>query len=69
MATITIPRKLIRNDDMVIVPKRDYEKLFRFWSSAEQLTTHEKRAVEKGFREIKDGKFFTSQEVKKELGL
>lgn len=67
MTTITIPRRLIRNDDMVIVPKREYEKLLNFWSSAEQLTTGEKRAVIKGFREIKDGKFFTSRDVKKEV--
>lgn len=67
--TITIPRKLIKDDDIVIVPKKEYEKLFRFWSSAECLTGHEKQAIEKGFREIKNGKVFTSREVKRELGL
>ena len=67
--TITIPRKLIQNDDIVIVPKKEYEKLFRFWSSAEPITRREKKAIEKGFREIRDGKFFISREVKKGLGL
>lgn len=66
---ITIPKNLIKNDDMVIVPKKEYEKLFNFWVSAEQLSKGEKRAVEKGFQEIKNGKLYTSRGVKKALGL
>jgi hypothetical protein len=26
MATITIPKKLIRNDDLVILPRKEYEE-------------------------------------------
>ena len=26
MATITIPKKLIQNDDLVVIPRRKYEK-------------------------------------------
>lgn len=66
---ITIPKNLIKNDDMVIVPKKEYEKLFNFWVSSEPLSKGEKRAVEKGFQEIKNGKLYTSRGVKKALGL
>lgn len=66
---VTIPEKLIKGDDIVIVPKKEYEKLFHFWSNAEQLNKKERWAIEKGFREIQNGKYFTSREVKKELGL
>ena len=27
MATITIPKNLIRNDDLIVLPRREYEKL------------------------------------------
>jgi len=67
--TITIPKNLIKNDDLVLVPKKEYEKLFNFWTNAESLTKMEKKSVDKGFYEIKNGKFFTSKEVKKQLGL
>lgn len=66
---LTIPKKLVEDDEVVIVSKKEYEKLFHFWSSAERLEKREKLAIEKGFREIQNGKYFTSKEVKKELGL
>ena len=64
MQTITIPRDIAKNDDLVIVRRREYDKLFRFWMSAEQLTKRQKLTIGKGFREIKEGKFFTSKQVK-----
>lgn len=69
MTTITIPRRLVKKDDLVIVPRREYEKLSRFWNGAVKMTAREKRAVERGLREIKQGKFFTSRELRHELGL
>lgn len=65
----TIPRSLATKDDLVIIPRKEYETLFRFWAGAERITQRQKRAIEKGFREIGRGKFFTSQQVKHELGL
>ncbi|MDP3015186.1 MAG: hypothetical protein Q8N28_02115 [bacterium] len=61
MATITIPKNLIKNDDLVILPRKEYEQLFRFWASAESISTHTKKAVEKGLREISEEKFLTSR--------
>ena len=69
MSIITIPKKALENDDVVILPRKEYEKLFRFWTSAERLSRQEKSAVEKGLKEIKDGKFYTSTQVRKALGL
>ena len=69
MNTITIPQKLVKNDDLVVVPRRDYERLMRFWTSAAEITKKEKLAIERGFREIKHGKFLTSKQLKHELGL
>lgn len=69
MSVVTIPRKLAEKDDLVVVSRKEYEKLFRFWASAESISKHQKRSIEKGFQEIARGKFFTSQRVKHELGL
>ena len=69
MATITIPKNLIKNDDLVILPRKEYEQLFRFWASAESMSAHTKKAVERGLREISEGKFLTSRQVKNAMGL
>lgn len=69
MDTITIPRKLAAKDDLVVVPRQEYEKLFRFWASAERITAREKGGIERGLREIKQGKFFTPRELRHEVGL
>ncbi|MEK7090663.1 MAG: hypothetical protein AAB930_03700 [Patescibacteria group bacterium] len=69
MQTITIPKNIAKNDDLVVVRRREYEKLFKFWMSAEQLTARQKLAVEKGLSEIEKGNFFTSGQVRHELGL
>ena len=69
MSTITIPKKIIPERGFVKVPKAEYEKLVRFWVSAERLTAREKKAVEKGLNEIARGECYSSQEVRHELGL
>ena len=43
MDTITIPKKMTRNDDLVVLPRKEYEKLYRFWESAESITKREKQ--------------------------
>ena len=69
MEAITISKKLIKNDDLVIIPRKEYEKLSRFWGNTERITKREKQAIIKGFQEIKQGKYLTSKQVKHELGL
>lgn len=69
MNTITIPKKMASQDDLIVVPRKQYEKLARFWASTELLSKSQTKAISKGFREIRQGKFFTSKNVKHELGL
>ena len=69
MSTITVPKKLLQGDDVVLVPRKEYEKLFSFWTNAERLTRRDKNAIGQGLREIKDGKFFTSKQVREILGI
>lgn len=69
MDTILIPQKIRSKGDLVIVPRKDYEMLLRFWASAERITRRERQAIAKGFREIAERKFLTSKQLKHELGL
>ncbi|MBI2591232.1 MAG: hypothetical protein HYW34_00970 [Candidatus Brennerbacteria bacterium] len=69
MTTVTIPKNLIKNDDLIVLPRKEYERLVRFWANAELLPKHTKKAVEKGFKEIAEGKFLISKQVKNALGL
>lgn len=65
MSTLTIPRNIIKNDDLVVMPRREYEKLLHF----KELKTHEAvRSVKRlpSFRiPKKHEKFY--QKVNKEL--
>lgn len=69
MNTITIPKNLIKNDDLVVLPRKEYEQLARFWANAEALPKRTKTVIEKGFKEISNGEFLTSKQVKDALGL
>ena len=69
MSTVTIPKRIAQRDDLVVISRKEYEKLYHFWMGAEQLTQRGKKAIEKGFREITQSKFLTSKQVRHELGL
>ena len=69
MNTLTIPRNVVKNDDLVILPRKEYEQLARFWVNAESMSVRTKKAIEKGFKEIAKGDFLTSKQVRNELGL
>jgi len=69
MTTITISKNLIKDGDLVIVPRKEYERLSRFWASAESMPQRTKKSVEKGFKEIAEKNFLTSRQVKDALGL
>ncbi len=56
MATITIPQKLIKNDDLIIIPRKEYEKLFRV--SKKQKYTQLDQDLDEAITEYKAGKFF-----------
>ncbi|MDO8676921.1 MAG: hypothetical protein Q7K16_04765 [Candidatus Azambacteria bacterium] len=69
MSIVTIPKKLIKGDDVVVLPRKEYEKLFSFWASAERITKRDKLSIVMGLKEIENGKFFTSRQVGQKLGL
>ena len=60
MATITIPKNLIKNDDLVIIPRKEYEELkaqtvptfYLKGKEAEKLD----KLVKEGLKEYQEGK-------------
>ncbi|MBU4481623.1 hypothetical protein L6279_03450 [Candidatus Parcubacteria bacterium] len=58
MTTITIPKKLIRNDDLIIMPRRKYEELLRIAGKKERAYTQLDKDLDKAIAEYKVGKFF-----------
>lgn len=52
--TITISKKLIKNDDLVIIPRKQYEELLR---SAKKKTSQLDEDLDEAVKEYKAGKF------------
>lgn len=69
MNTITIPRNLIKNDDLVIVPRKEYEKLLATRLIPEfQPTVAEKKDLARARKNRAQGNFLTIDELKHKLG-
>jgi hypothetical protein len=68
MTTITIPKKLAKEDDLVVVPKKKYERLLRIARQSSELN----RDLIDALREVKSGKvigpFSSVRELKASLG-
>lgn len=72
MVTITIPKKLMKNDDLVVVPRREYEEFldFRLKKIKEvELTSLQKRALIRARKNLSKGKFLTIYELKQKMGI
>ena len=51
------------------MPRKEYERLFRFWANAEPISQHTKKSIKKRLKEISKGNFLTSNQLKDALGL
>ncbi len=67
--SITIPKKFIpRDEDLVILPRFEYEALLKRKDIREvKLTASERRAMEESEREFKRGDYLTLDELEKSL--
>ena len=74
MATITIPKKLIKNNDLIIIPRKEYEELVVWREVIKSFknftpTFAQKRDLKKARGEYKKGKYLTINELKCKLGI
>jgi len=66
---ITIPKKLIKRGELVIIPRREYEEYLRLKKVIPlvEASANEKKAIREGKREIKNGRYLTLKQLRDEL--
>ena len=70
MRIVTIPKALTRKGDLVIIPRREYERLLELKKVKEfQATATQKRALAKAERNLKKGKTLTYDAFAQALGI
>jgi len=74
MATITIPKNLIKNDDLIIIPRKEYEEFYQWKETAKLFKTFtptaaQKRDLKKAREDYKQKKYITLDEFKRRLGI
>jgi len=73
MTTITIPKKDIK-DDLVIIPRKKYEELLRSEMIVKSFKTYtptasEKRALARARKNLARGEYLTLKQLRNELGI
>jgi len=59
MATITISKSLIKEKELVVIPRKQYEELLRLaQKSREPFNKQFDKDLDKSIKEYKEGKFF-----------
>ena len=72
--TITIPKNLIKNDDLVVIPRKEYEEFYQ-WKETTKLfktftpTAAQKKDFKKAREDYKQKKYITLDEFKRRLGI
>jgi hypothetical protein len=69
MATVTIPKRLAKDDDLVVVPRKEYEALIALRRIREFTPApSERRALLRAERNLKKGKALSYNELARRLG-
>ena len=70
MKAVTIPKKLFQEGDLVVIPRREYERLLQLKKIREfQPTTRQKDALKRAERNLKKGKTLSYDAVARALGI
>ena len=69
MNTITIPKKMAQSDDLIVVPRREYESLLQLRKIGEfSPTSAQKRALIRAENNLSRGKTLSYNELIRKLG-
>lgn len=70
MALITIPKKLANKDDLVVIPRKEYDFLLSIKKFREFIpTVSEKKALARARKNFFKGNITTLNKLKNELGI
>lgn len=72
MTTITISKKLIKENDLIILPRKEYEEIYQWKEVAKFFKTFEptlahKKDLSQARKDYKQKKYITINELKKRL--
>ncbi len=68
MVTVTISKKLTKGEDLVVLSRKEYEKLLKTKTVEFQPTSAEKKALTEARSNRKRGDFLTLNELRQKLG-
>ncbi len=69
MPTVTIPKKITKGTELVVMPRKDYEKLLSQKAIPQfQPTRADKKVLARARKNRAAGKFLTLDELKQKLG-
>ncbi|HEY4519215.1 MAG TPA: hypothetical protein VJK01_02560 [Candidatus Paceibacterota bacterium] len=72
MTTITISETLIKEKELVIIPRREYEAFLRFHAKEnkdQRLTVHQRKRLKESRENLAKNKYLTIHELRQKLGI
>ena len=71
MTTITIPKKLTKGAELVVIPRKEYEEFLKLRKVIPlvELTPSQKRDLEQARKEFARGEYITLKQLENELGI
>ena len=59
MTTITVPKQLVREKDLVVISRKDYEEFLSLQKALRLVrpTASEEKIIERGHREVRSGQY------------
>jgi len=71
MATITIPKKITKGEELVVISRKEYEEFLRLRKVIPlvELTPSQKRDLEQARKEFSRGEYITLKQLENELGI
>ena len=72
MTTLTIPKQLTKGDELVVIPRREYEAFSEWREAFEQMreftpTVTQKRVLKRARADYRRGKFLTHDEFRRTM--
>lgn len=74
MTTVTIPRKITKGEELVIIPRKEYKEFARWKRTIKVFPTFtptltQKRALKRSREAYKRGEYLTIDELKRKLDI
>ncbi len=72
MTTITIPKKITKGEELIAVPREEYEAFVRFHLKEDkglELTAVQRKRLKKSRENLAKNAYFTLYELKQKLGI